>query len=256
MKSEDKLVNISVEIGKYLLKNGAEVSRVEDTMLRMLKSRDNHSNDVLALPTGIIVTSSSGEKSVTLLERTGGSSIDLEAIDMANTFSRRFIAGEITLENADREIAKLKSLKKYNLFLRLLGGCIGGGFWTVLFGGDVIELILAFIGSGLNVWAFEALSKRKFNFFIKHLLGGFIAGVLGIVLVELVKLIGYNANLALVIVGPLMTLVPGVQITNGMRDIISGELITGSALITEAIFTAIALAFGIGIVLKVGVRFI
>ncbi len=257
MKTDNKVVNVALEIGKYLLRNGAEVSRVEDTMLRVLRSRGQHkSSDVLAIPTGIILTSIDDDKVFTLLERTGASFIDLDAIDKGNTFSRRFISGEITLETVDEELAELKRGKKYNLPLRLLGACIGGGFWAMLFGGNIIELILSSIGSGLNVWAFDALSKRNFNFFIKNILGGFIAGLLGILLVSLLEIFGYNANLALVIVGPLMTLVPGVQITNGMRDIISGDLITGSALITEAIFTAIALAFGIGLILKFGASFI
>ncbi len=256
MESKSRVVYVAVEVGKYLLKNGAEVSRVEDTMLRILKSKGHHSSDVFAIPTGIVLSSKSDGEVLTLLERIHSSSIDLEAIDRANTFSRRYIAGEIDFENVESELDMLKDGKKYSVFIRLLGGCVGGGFWTVLFGGNLIELILAFIGSGLNVWAFELLSNNKFNFFIKHILGGFIAGILGIALVKVVGLMGYRADLALVIVGPLMTLVPGVQITNGMRDIISGELITGSATITQAIFTAIAIAFGIGVVLKIGVNYI
>ncbi len=48
-----------------------------------------------------------------------------------------------------------------------------------------------------------------------------------------------------------MTLVPGVALTNGIRDLISGELIAGSAKMMEALFIAIALAFGVGIVLQI-----
>ena len=47
-----------------------------------------------------------------------------------------------------------------------------------------------------------------------------------------------------------MTLVPGVALTNGIRDLISGELIAGSVKIMEALFIAIALAFGVGVVLQ------
>jgi uncharacterized membrane protein YjjP (DUF1212 family) len=54
----------------------------------------------------------------------------------------------------------------------------------------------------------------------------------------------------MVIIGPLMTLVPGVSLTNGIRDLISGELLAGSAKIMEALFIAIALAFGVGMVLQ------
>ncbi len=256
MQYENKVVWLAMEVGKFLLHNGAEVSRVEDTISRILKSRNCDGSGVLALPTGIIVTSDLNGKVVTALERTYTPRIDLEAIDLANTFSRKFIAGDISLEDAEEEFKKLVEPRRYSVIIRLIGGCIGGGFWAILYGGSILELILASIGSGLNVLAFELLSKKKFNFFIKNLIGGFIAGLLGIFLVWFVTLFSLNANLALVIVGPLMTLVPGLQITNGMRDVISGELVTGSAMITEAIFTAIALAFGIGVVLKLFVGII
>ncbi len=256
MKTENKVIYVAMEIGKYLLHNGAEVSRVEDTMMRILKSYNCDASGVLALPTGIIVTSNVRGDIITALERTYAPIVNLEAIDKGNTFSRKFISGEITLDTVDYELKKLKEEKYYSVFIRLVGGCIGGGFWTILFGGNMLELILAFLSSGINVLAFEWLSKYNYNFFIKHIFGGFIAGLIGILSVEFVKLFGYSPNLTLVIVGPLMTLVPGVAITNGMRDVISGELVTGSAIITEAVFTSIALAFGIGLVLKLFVNFI
>ena len=65
-----------------------------------------------------------------------------------------------------------------------------------------------------------------------------------------------QASINTVIIGPLMTLVPGVSLTNGIRDLISGELIAGSAKIMEALFIAIALAFGVGIVLQFSMKFL
>jgi len=65
-----------------------------------------------------------------------------------------------------------------------------------------------------------------------------------------------TADFNTVIIGPLMTLVPGVSLTNGIRDLISGELIAGTTKMMEALFIAIALAFGVGIVLQGIIAFI
>ena len=56
-------------------------------------------------------------------------------------------------------------------------------------------------------------------------------------------------NLDSIIVGAALSLVPGVAFTAGIRDFISGDLISGIARIGESILVAIAIAFGVGSIL-------
>ena len=46
-----------------------------------------------------------------------------------------------------------------------------------------------------------------------------------------------------------MPLVPGVAITNAIRDTMSGDFMSGLSRGMEAVFSALAIAFGVGIVL-------
>ena len=48
-----------------------------------------------------------------------------------------------------------------------------------------------------------------------------------------------------------MLLVPGLIITNAIRDTIAGDLVSGISRAIEAIFIAIAIAVGSGIVIKI-----
>jgi uncharacterized membrane protein YjjP (DUF1212 family) len=47
-----------------------------------------------------------------------------------------------------------------------------------------------------------------------------------------------------------MIYVPGVAITNAVRDFISGEMLAGTARMMEAALIAVSLAAGAGLVLK------
>lgn len=47
-----------------------------------------------------------------------------------------------------------------------------------------------------------------------------------------------------------MLLVPGLIITNAIRDTIAGDLVSGISRAIEAIFIAIAIAVGSGIIIK------
>ena len=50
-----------------------------------------------------------------------------------------------------------------------------------------------------------------------------------------------------VIVSSLMPLVPGVAITNAVRDTLQGDYISGSARMLEAFLKAASIALGVGI---------
>lgn len=55
----------------------------------------------------------------------------------------------------------------------------------------------------------------------------------------------------MIIIGSIMPLVPGMQITNSLRDIISGDFLSGMIGITKGIFVALAIALGVGLILNV-----
>ena len=70
-----------------------------------------------------------------------------------------------------------------------------------------------------------------------------VVAILGMVL-------GLGNSIDMIIIGAIMTLVPGVGITNIMRDIISGDVITGTNKIAEVMLIAISIAIGIALPLS------
>ena len=52
------------------------------------------------------------------------------------------------------------------------------------------------------------------------------------------------------IIGTLMNLVPGIAITNVMRDILGGDLIAGIIKLVESLMVAIGIALGAGIAIS------
>ena len=58
----------------------------------------------------------------------------------------------------------------------------------------------------------------------------------------------YNVNAA--IIGGIMPLLPGLSMTNAIRDTINGDLVSGSARALEALLACVAIAAGVGVVLS------
>lgn len=53
-----------------------------------------------------------------------------------------------------------------------------------------------------------------------------------------------------ILVGALMTLVPGLALTNALRDLFMGDLLSGIVRMCEAVLSVLALGGGVAIVLK------
>lgn len=251
-----KIIKIALSTGKTMLENGAETYRVEDTVQRMIESRGIEAVHVFVIPTGIMLSADHNRQTVTILERVNPQGIDLERIDRANLFSRQFTSGDWSLEYAEKTLQELFNTPTFPKWLRVFASGMGGGFFVLLFGGKFIEFILAYFASAATIYATDAIDSKHLNFFIKNMIGGFIATLFSVISVSLITLIGLSATVNMVIIGPLMMLVPGVSLTNGIRDLISGELLAGSAKIMEALFIAIALAFGVGVVLQFSLKLI
>ncbi|MGX8797904.1 threonine/serine exporter family protein [Fusibacter sp. JL298sf-3] len=252
----NRIVNIALDTGRVMLLYGAETYRVEETVARMVRSKNILDVNVFVIPTGIILSSTFDNASHTKLVRVAPIGIDLEYIDAANAFSRAFTTGQISLSEAENKMKTFEKMPKFSNRINYVFGAMAGGFFVPLFGGNIVDFVIAYFASMWTLMCWSYLSKRRLNFFIKNIMGSFLGSLFGFLCVMLAQKIGFSTSLNTVLVGPLMTLVPGVSLTNGIRDLISGELLAGSAKIMEALFIAIALAFGVGVVLQVMVRFI
>jgi uncharacterized membrane protein YjjP (DUF1212 family) len=81
-------------------------------------------------------------------------------------------------------------------------------------------------------------------------MGGMSNMILSLIVINLLALLSIHIEIDRVIIGSLMPLVPGVAIVNSIRDIISGDFVSGTSRLTEAILIAVALALGVGTVLQ------
>lgn len=57
-------------------------------------------------------------------------------------------------------------------------------------------------------------------------------------------------NVSSIMIAGIVPLFPGIQITNSMRDILSGDILSGIIGIMSAIFTAVSIAVGVVLVLR------
>ena len=240
--NEQLLIKNIAEIGKLLLKNGAEIYRVEESLERMCQSYGFQDIGVFALPTyfTMSVTFQDGT-STSLTKRTLQNRTNLDAVCALNV--RKICNETPTNDFIEQQIQAINSLHPI-MPLVLLGYGLGAGGYAIFFGGGLHEGIIAGIIGFLMyffIWINEILG---INSLMRTTLTSMFLTILAILFYHFHLIYNLDAT----IIGCLMILTPGIAITNSLRDIIDGNYVSGQARLVEAFFIATAIALGVGLI--------
>ena len=245
----DKLLNISVELGCRLMSSGAEIYRVEESARRLLQAYGLESPEVFAIPNCVIVSVTTPEgHPITRMRRIAGHGTDIELLERCNDLCRRLCDRTPPLDEAQKLLSELPG-RSYALWQVLLGYGIAPAFFSPLFGGGPGDTAAAFLG-GLAVGFCLLYAGRLIgsNGFFRTAICSAVASLASLLLVRA----GLGRNLDTVTISVLMVLVPGVALTNAMREIMAGDIISGLSRAADAILTAAAIAIGTAVGLSIG----
>lgn len=245
--NEQKLINLIGEIGRLLLKHGAEIYRVEESLLRMCKSYGYLNVEVFALPSYFTLTIEMHDNyTYTLSKRTQQNRVNLDRVYELNNLVRHVCQERPNYSDLKKAVNKIKNIPE-NMPLVFLGYGLGTGFFTTFFGGGIHETIIA-IGIGFILYFFIWLMEiLEINNLVSTLLSSMVLSALAIISFKLALI----DNLQATIIGSLMILTPGVAITNSLRDIMGSDYISGMARMLEALLTATFIAVGVGIMMMI-----
>ena len=245
-----KALILAVRAGEIMMKSGAEIYRVEDTIERICKACRIHYVEVFATQAGIFVSLDSGDDDsdmYTYIKRIkGGGDTDLTKISEINRFSREFTTTDLSVEAGMKRLKEIDHIKPLPVPVRLLGAALVASFFSLLFGGNILDFLCAILIGSVSYLLSLLLNRYSINFFIRGFCCCAVAAFLALSATSAIPHTHYNS----IIIGAIMIFVPGVAITNSIRDFLSGDMLSGVARATEAFIIAISLAAGVGMVMK------
>lgn len=245
-----KILRVALDLGDILLKSGAEVYRVEETIIRVCKSYDIDCDCHCTL-TGIFISSDGTTNdihSLTVIKRVKNRTVDLHKIELVNKFSRELENRTLTYEEATQRIKEIKKTPYFSFKIMLTAAAINAYVYSILFGGTPIDGLVAFV-IGTIIYGLKAyISRYGFFEFLQLFLSGIIAGAMALLFKNWVV----DLNVDRVVVGSIMVFMPGVAITSGIKDALNGDIISSFGKIGEGALVACALGAGVGITLVIG----
>lgn len=237
----NRLAKAITRAGVILVKNGAEISRVEDTMERLCFAYGANTVDSYATPTILIISFSMEDDSELYhnIKRVSAGSVNLNKIDMVNSLSREIQKNVLSIEEFNSKLDVIEKDKGYGDVVIYFGALICSFGFGIFFGGGISECLLASFTGVLTKAIMVMMERINLSSFIRNVIGGLILTVLSYVLSMFFV---FDRNI--VSMSAIMLLVPGLSITNAIRDSVNGDALSSLSRMTEALVVAIAIALG------------
>lgn len=237
--SEDVL-EVASEAGHILLENGAEISRVEDTMERISSHYGVHSGHFFVLSNGIFTTSSSNKyANVEFIPIRG---IQLSKVVEVNRLSYRIAAGKVSLTQARAELDAIRDEPMKPAWEQIVGSAFGAAGFCAVFGGGFMDCAAAFVVGTLLYLFLLFVSSR----YLSKIVGGICNSLVATLLCLVSYRLGFGSSLSNIIIGAIMPLIPGVPFVNGVRDLADSDYIAGTTRLTDAMLGFFCIALGVG----------
>lgn len=238
---------IGAAIGEALLSSGAETYRVEDTVSRIVKSLGADKVNVYATFTSVMVSVElESEQPFTYIRTVYTRSVNLGRIAGLNELSRKIVQKKISIDDAFLEIKKINNMKIYSNNLKILSAGLIALSFGFVFTTEYIPSILSFFIGVINQFFSIKLSKFNLSPLISNIVLGASLAIFSVVFSYFFENIIPND----IIVGAIMPLVPGVILTNAMRDMESGHYISALAEMLHALLIALGIASGVFFILN------
>lgn len=239
--TREQLLSCALDIGEQMLISGAEVGRVETAIRLICTAYGCSRTDVFTITSSIVVSVEDAQGiHDTQTRRITGTRTNLTRLHRLNSLSRKICANTPEHDHIQKELRKICAEPAFPLWLEALGSALIGFSFTIFFGGGLMDGLVASVLGFCLRYTTWLLQKAAMNQIFVNVVASFLLSLSAILLVRWG--LGHDANK--IIIGNIMLLIPGIALTNSLRDMISGDIMTGMLRFLDAVLVAAAIAAG------------
>ena len=243
-----KVLDLTILAGEILLHNGAEIFRVQETMIKIAEAYEIASFNVYVISNGIFASvNENGQMHCTDIRHVPLSPVHLGRVAAVNNLSREIVAGKYTVEEASEQLRKVLAIPYTSNRMQIVCAGVGSACFCYIFGGDFYDSITSLLSGALLYVFLIGISGKNFSKIITNILGSGLVTLCGLIFFQL----GMGHNMDKIIIGSIIPLVPGVSLTNAVRDFFNSDYLSGTIRLIDALLIAFCIATGVGVVLKI-----
>lgn len=240
-KEADIFVRQLLNIGEAMYQSGGEISRIEDSLRRLGKVYGALHVSVFALTSSIAITVEFPDNYSVAQNRrfTKREMIDSNKMEKLNQLCRECALQPLPVIELQEKVLEILKEKpdEYRVYL---GQLIAAMTFTVFFGGGIKDACIAGVGVILiclmQKWVRPYCSAALFFHVIVSFVTGLFVGAANLFLP------GLHVNQ--IVIGDIMVLIPGAAITNSIRYILSGDMVSSLEKLMDSLMQAFGIATG------------
>ena len=237
-----ELVSAAMDLGEQLLISGGEGSRGEDTIRRLCIAYGAENVDVFTITSCVIVTADFGEKgSISQTRRVSGTKFNLSALEALNDLSRRACSSRMAPSALRKELNRIAQLPKYTYGQTCGIWALIASSFSLFFGGNGYDAVFAGVIGAILFIVQSVFTRMEINGYLATVLCSLLGGFLSNLVLAACNL---PLNPAMINIGIIMLLIPGIALTNAIRDVFSGDTISGLLRFSEALVLSVTIAWG------------
>ena len=239
MSDNSKVMELAYEAGAILLENGAEISRVDETMQRIAGHYGVDDESFFVLSNGIMATAKGFARSRFIPIK--GTSLD--KVVAVNQLSREVSEGKCDLEQLESRLKDIRAMRPKPAWEQILASAFGSAAFCIVFGGGFADCLAAFV-AGLVLWVYMLFVGYRH---LSRIAGNITGGLLATLLCGVMFRLGLGTHLSNMIIGAIIPLIPGVPFTNGIRDLAHEDYIAGVTRLLDAMLVFFCIALGVAL---------
>lgn len=240
MKTDvDNMLHIALDVGMGLLEYGADVTRVEDTVVRICRCQ-GYEVDVFCISSLLQASVVRGDGSTcTLIRRIKRNGYNLTRLELFNAISRDICSGALGLEQARMRIDEANKYPGYHPFFYYLAALVGATSFCAFFGGDIYDVLAVALVS-VPVMFLDLKVLRRGKMMVNTIVKAFVGGMLS----NVIFMLGLGTNIDYICIGVIMLMIPGIRFGNSIQDFLNEDVLAGMAKFIQALLMTIMIVLG------------
>jgi uncharacterized membrane protein YjjP (DUF1212 family) len=175
------------------------------------------------------------------LKRTSPHGANFRMVSGISRMSWSIVEEKWSLEQIEQELERLKAVPHYPRWIILTMVSLAGASFCRLFGGDYIEMVVAFVATLVGLFVRQEAVRKSFNTYLCVFFAAFVSSMISGLAVYLH--IGSNPEFALAT--SVLYLIPGIPLINSLSDILDGNIMNGLVRGTNGLLVAFSIALGL-----------
>lgn len=240
----ESVLGLALDIGKNMIKCGAEINRVEETIIRICYAYGMKQTEVFSIISMITATTvDENGKSHTQSRRMYSYLNNLGKLEKLNSLSREICSSKCDTEVAKKKLDDINNEAGPFHFTALIGHMLVAFAFTIFFGGSLLDAAASIPISVVIYFMNTFIKARGMNKLFYTALCSAISGTLAFVSVRL----GFGNDPNMIMIGDIMLIIPGLMLINSVREMLCGDIMSGLLRMIESIIIAAAIACGFAV---------